>query len=235
MAVLLTDRLEFPNPCHVATPDGLVAVGGDLSVERLMLAYQSGIFPWSAQPVTWWSPDPRAVFEFDRLHFPRTLQRTVKQSVILEENEPLGEAAFGAGFGVTFNRAFRQVIEGCATRRTEGNWISLPFIEAYTRLHEAGHAHSVECWRAGELAGGVYGVAVVGLFAAESMFYRASNASKTALWFLLLRLRERGFALVDIQMLTETTRRLGATPLSRKAYIQRLEHAVNLPVTFVGK
>lgn len=217
---LLDDRIQFPDArdavktgAHV----GLVAVGGDLSVPRLLLAYRSGLFPWTADPVTWWSPDPRGIIELEGFHVPRSLARTLRKG----------------GFEVTFNRAFREVITACAKTRRPGGWISPEFIAAYTALHEAGHAHSVECWRAGELAGGVYGVAVGGLFAGESMFHRADDASKVALFHLVGRLRERGFVLFDTQVVTPVTRQLGATEISRAKYLRRLEAAARVPAMFV--
>jgi leucyl/phenylalanyl-tRNA--protein transferase len=195
-----------------------VAVGGDLSVPRLLLAYRSGIFPWTDNPLTWWSPDPRAIFELDRFHIPRSLARTLRSE----------------RFHITVNRAFRAVIEGCAAPapgRAE-TWISPAFIEAYTALHAAGHAHSVECWQGETLAGGIYGVAVGGLFAGESMFHRVSDASKVALVALVARLRERGFVLFDIQMLTPVTRQLGAVEISRAEYLRRLATAVQRDCRF---
>jgi leucyl/phenylalanyl-tRNA--protein transferase len=206
----LDRRLWFPDP-NTANADGLVAFGGDLSVGRLLLAYRSGIFPWTVQPVTWWSPDPRAIFEFDRFHVPRSLMKIVRRGV----------------FHVTRDKAFRDVMVCCATAPGRGStWISREFIDAYVRLHRYGHAHSVECWLGDELAGGIYGVAVGGLFAGESMFHRVSNASKVALYYLVQHLRERGFVLFDIQMLTPVTRQLGAVAIPREDYLRRLAKAV---------
>ncbi len=217
----LSSELWFPDPRTAARSGrfaGMVALGGDLSVPRLLLAYRSGIFPWTAEPVTWWSPDPRGIFELDGFHVSRSLARVLRSG----------------RFRVTVNRAFRQVMAGCAAPGPgrEGTWISPEFIEAYTRLHAAGHAHSLECWLGDKLAGGIYGVAVGGLFAGESMFHRASDASKVALAHLVERLRARGFALFDIQMLTPITRQLGAVAISRTAYLDRLAAAVVLPCSF---
>ena len=217
--ILLDDRLWFPDACDAIQRGphaGLVAVGGDLSVPRLVLAYRSGLFPWTADPATWWSPDPRGIFELDQFHVPRSLARTLRKG----------------GFEVTFDRAFREVITACAKTRRPGGWISAEFITAYTALHKAGHAHSVECWRAGKLVGGVYGVAVGGLFAGESMFHRADDASKVALFHLVGRLRERGFTLFDTQMVTPVTRQLGATEISRAEYLRRLAAAVTIQAVF---
>jgi leucyl/phenylalanyl-tRNA--protein transferase len=215
--LLLDERLHFPDPRR-ANADGLVAIGGDLSVPRLLLAYRSGIFPWTVKPITWWSPDPRAVFEMDRFHVAHSLAKFMRK-------QP---------FEISVDRAFRQVMEGCAEEAPgrEQSWVTPEFLEAYTQLHERGHAHSVECWRAGELVGGIYGVSIGGLFAGESMFHRLSNASKVALCHLVDRLRERSFALFDIQMVTPATRRLGALEISRAEYLQRLKEAIALQCKF---
>jgi leucyl/phenylalanyl-tRNA--protein transferase len=208
---VLDERLWFPDPCR-ADAEGLVAVGGELSVARLLLAYRSGIFPWTVKPVSWWSPDPRAILELSALHVPRSLKRKLRPGV----------------FEVTQDRAFKQVMEGCAApgrgRRT--TWITSEFLAAYTRLHEQGHAHSVECWQGRRLVGGIYGVAIGGLFAGESMFHRVPDASKVALCSLVDHLRNQGFALFDIQMLTPITERLGGTLIAREAYLERLRGAL---------
>jgi len=210
--VLLTEALEFPALDERSVelgPPGLVALGGDLSVARLLLAYHSGIFPWSVDPITWWSPHQRGIIEFPKFHVGQTLRRVMRQKP----------------FEITVDKAFREVMEGCALTRAQGNWISPQFIDAYTALHEAGHAHSVECWKEGQLAGGIYGVACGGVFAAESMFYRVSNASKVALVSLMEMLRDSGFAFIDIQMVTPTTAAFGASEISRREYLTRLRNA----------
>jgi leucyl/phenylalanyl-tRNA--protein transferase len=218
MSITVLDRrLTFPDP-RSANRDGCVAIGGDLSVPRLLLAYRRGIFPWTVHPITWWSPDPRAILDWDRFRTPRSL------AIILRRET----------FRITTNRAFTRVIETCAApapgrRQT---WISPEFIEAYTRLHQQGHAHSLECWLGDELAGGIYGVAIGGLFAGESMFHRASNASKVALWHLVEHLRTRGFVLFDIQMLTPVTRQVGGIEIPRDEYLRRLARAVECPCAF---
>ena len=221
MPVLLTKRLWFPDPRTAqrgGPHDGLVAVGGDLSVSRLLLAYRNGMFPWTDDPVTWWSPDPRAIFELDRFHASGSLAHVIRKGV----------------FEITIDRAFRQVMEGCARPAPgrESTWISAKFIEAYTALHGLGHAHSVECWQNRQLVGGIYGVSIGGLFAGESMFHRANNASKVALSHLHRHLRERSFGLFDIQLLTPITRQLGATTISRETYLQKLVKAVELRCEF---
>ncbi len=218
MALVLLDRaLSFPNPQR-ADEEGLVAVGGDLSVPRLLLAYRSGIFPWTADPITWWSPDPRAILELQEFHVSRSLSRVLRQET----------------FRATYDEAFEQVITACAAPapgRRE-TWISPEFIAAYTELHRQGDAHSVECWAGNELAGGVYGVAIGGFFAGESMFHRRDNASKVALFHLVDHLKRRGFELFDIQMLTPVTERLGGITIPRLEYLRRLAAAVEKPCQF---
>ena len=214
---VLNQALNFPNPRR-ANAQGLVALGGDLSVDRLLLAYRTGIFPWTVSPISWWSPDPRAILELDKLHVGESLRKILGKGI----------------FEVTIDRAFPEVIANCAARapaRAE-TWITKEFIEAYTRLHERGHAHSLECWQNGELAGGIYGVAMGGFFAGESMFHRASNASKVALCRLVEHLRERGFKLFDIQMLTPVTKQMGGETISREVYLERLEKAVEAACEF---
>jgi leucyl/phenylalanyl-tRNA---protein transferase len=219
--VMLDDRLWFPDPrlAPQAGPEsGLVAIGGDLSPARLLLAYKSGIFPWTERPLTWWSPDPRGIIDLAAFHAPRSLQRIVRRGC----------------FKVTTDRAFRSVIEGCAApaKGRVTTWITSGFVEAYTRLHEAGHAHSVECWQGDSLAGGIYGVAIGGFFAGESMFHRAANASKVALWSLVRRLGEGGFTLFDIQMITPITEQLGGVAVPREDYLCRLNEAIHLERQF---
>lgn len=215
--VLLDKRLGFPDPAR-ADEEGLVAFGGDLSVKRLLLAYRNGIFPWTVHPITWWSPNPRAIFELAAFQPSRRLAQLCRQ-------QP---------FTVTFDRAFREVVCACAEpgRGRESTWITPEFIAAYSELHEIGHAHSVECWQGRTLVGGLYGVQIGGFFAGESMFHRADNASKIALVHLVARLRQRGFALFDIQMLTPATRALGAVEIPRAEYLRRLARAVELPCEF---
>jgi leucyl/phenylalanyl-tRNA---protein transferase len=217
MVKMLDHRLCFPDPRH-ADRQGIVALGGDLSVQRLLLAYRSGIFPWTVDPISWWSPDPRGIIELDQFHVPRSLARFLRQ-------QP---------YTVTRNRAFRRVMEGCATPAPgrERTWITPEFIAAYSRLHKQGHAHSVECWRAGELVGGIYGVSAGGFFAGESMFHRADNASKVVLCALIEHLRARGFALFDVQVLTPITRQLGGVEIPREAYLRRLQAAVAMNCSF---
>jgi leucyl/phenylalanyl-tRNA--protein transferase len=218
MGLTILDRgLRFPDP-RLAEAEGLVAVGGDLSVPRLLLAYRSGLFPWTVEPITWWSPDPRAIFELDGFHVSRSLGRVIRRGV----------------FRITMDRAFGEVMAGCAAPAPgrRGTWITREFVQAYTELHRQGHAHSLECWQGAELAGGIYGVAIGGFFAGESMFHRVSNASKVALFHLVEHLRRRDFGLFDIQMLTPVTAQLGAVNLPREQYLRRLQRAVARERTF---
>jgi leucyl/phenylalanyl-tRNA--protein transferase len=214
---VINQALNFPDP-RLANSKGLVAIGGDLSVERLLLAYRTGIFPWTVSPISWWSPDPRAILELDKLHVGESLGKVIRKGT----------------FEVTMDRAFPQVIENCAARNPSRpeTWITAEFIDAYTRLHERGYAHSLECWRDGELAGGIYGVAIGGLFAGESMFHRASNASKVALYHLVGHLRKRHFRLLDIQMLTPVTKQMGGETIPRDDYLERLGEAVTARCEF---
>jgi leucyl/phenylalanyl-tRNA---protein transferase len=171
-----------PNPPWIppdrADEDGFVGIGGDLRPACLLRAYREGVFPWysEGEPILWWSPDPRAIFELDRLRISRRLLRTVRSG----------------RFQITINRDFPAVIRGCADRPEEGTWITTEMMAAYEELHRLGYAHSVETWQEGELAGGIYGVSIGAFFAAESMFYRRSDASKVALVALAQRLEQRG-------------------------------------------
>ena len=196
---------------------GLVAMGGDLRPATLLRAYRNGVFPWfnANEPILWWSPDPRAIFEFDRFYISRRLARTIR----------------AGKFRLTINQAFRQVMQGCAER--ENTWITADMLEAYTRMHRLGYAHSIEAWRGDELAGGIYGLALGGAFFGESMFHRVSDASNVSLAYLLEYLQFRGFTLFDTQVLTEHTARLGAVLIPRADYLARLKKAQALPATFV--
>ena len=202
-----------------ADEEGLVAVGGDLSPGLLLEAYCCGVFPWFNEdtPILWWSPDPRAVLDLDALHVPHRLQRTLRSG----------------SFQHTLDRAFGAVIRGCADRPGTGTWITPDMIAAYERLHDLGFAHSLEVWQGGELAGGIYGVALGGLFAGESMFTRLRDGSKVALVLLVEHLRQRGYQLFDIQVLTDHTARFGARAIPRRAYLARLERALACEVTFL--
>ena len=220
MSILPPSRF-FP-PAEEADSDGVIGFGGKLTPDWLLDAYRHGIFPWPTgdpgQPVPWCSPDPRAVIELDRFHVPRRLARTCR----------------GQRFQVTLDRDFPGVIRGCATAgdRLGRTWLTLPMMRAYCRLFDLGHAHSVEVWHEGELAGGTYGVAIGGLFGAESMFHRVRDASKVALAALVDHLRRRGYALLDIQQLTPHTEQFGAIEIPRFEYLRRLAEALDRPVAF---
>jgi leucyl/phenylalanyl-tRNA--protein transferase len=206
----LTTLFRFPHP-NTADEDGLVAVGGDLKPGTLLLAYGNGIFPWTTRPLTWWSPDPRAIIPLGGLHVSRSLRKVLR----------------AGGFTVSFDRAFRAVMEGCAEPRTgrKETWISSAFITAYTRLHALGRAHSVEVWQGERLAGGLYGVSIGGFFAGESMFSAVQNASKVALVAMEEKLRLSGFGLFDVQFLTPHLHSMGAIEISRRDYLERLHDA----------
>jgi leucyl/phenylalanyl-tRNA--protein transferase len=220
VVAILTRRLEFP-PATTANRDGLVAVGGDLSTDRLLLAYRSGIFPWPIfddDLMTWFSPDPRAILEPDELRVSRSLQKVLRRQ----------------SFTVTVNRDFAGVIRACAAPAPGrmSTWITRDLLRAYLELHRIGHAHSVECWSNGELAGGLYGVAIGGLFAGESMFSTVSNASKVALVHLVARLRERSYSLLDIQQGTPHMLSMGGKLIPRVAYLARLREALERDCKF---
>lgn len=191
-----------------ARADGVVGIGGDFAPSTVVAAYRQGIFPWPhpEQEHLWFSPDPRAVIELDGLHISRRLARTIGQG----------------RFRVTMNAAFDEVVVLCAERE-EGTWITPAYRDGYGALHRLGWAHSFEVWTAdGSLVGGLYGVAIGGLFGAESMFHRVSDASKVAMAALMQRARESGGGLVDVQVITAHTRRMGAVDISRREYLRRL-------------
>jgi leucyl/phenylalanyl-tRNA---protein transferase len=220
-APLAACRFRFPDPRR-AGAEGLVASGGDLEPSTIITAYRRGIFPWPAEGVDllWWSPDPRAVIPLDGLHVSRRLARTLRQR----------------RFRVTVDADFAAVIAACADRRQEDTWITPPLRAAYERLHALGWAHSVEVWTTdGALAGGLYGLAIGGLFAAESMFHRASDASKVAVVALVQQCRAAGMDLLDVQMPSPHLASMGAVTMPRKEYLRRvtevIDHAVNFTVT----
>ncbi len=202
--------LAFPDPRR-ADEDGLLAVGGDLSVARLLLAYESGVFPWYGPelPPLWWSPDPRGVIEVEDLHVSRSMRRILLRG----------------DFEITWNRAFYDVMHACGQERDTGTWILPELEQAYGALHQLGHAHSVEVWTRGQLVGGLYGVQRGALFAAESMFHRLRNASKVALIAAVRSLFARGIELFDVQFTTPHLLSLGARDVSRDEYLERLAAA----------
>ncbi|MCE5335351.1 MAG: leucyl/phenylalanyl-tRNA--protein transferase [Desulfobacteraceae bacterium] len=210
----LTDRLVFPHP-SLADPGGLLAVGGDLSAGRLLLAYANGIFPWYSEPspILWWSPDPRLVLFPDELRVSHSLRRVLRKGV----------------FSVTVDAAFEQVIDACAFVRTSRGgetWITPEMIDAYVQLHRLGYAHSVESWRDGELAGGLYGIALGRAFFGESMFMRVTDASKVAFVHLVELAQERGFCFIDCQTTTSHLQNFGAREIPRSEFLIRLSLAL---------
>lgn len=211
--------LAFPDP-RTADDEGLVAIGGDLRVERLLLAYERGIFPWYDRglPPLWWSPNPRAVMDPERLHVSRSLRRRARRT----------------DYTLSWNRAFRRVVTECGRQRAQGTWVLPEMIDAYTALHREGHAHSIEVWVGDELAGGLYGVQRGALFAAESMFHRRTGASKLALIACVTSLFRAGTELFDVQFLTDHLASLGAYVVDRDQYLERLADACRKPVDLLG-
>ncbi len=213
----LTAEIVFPPPDH-AEPDGLLAVGGDLRAERLLLAYRLGIFPWysDGQPVLWWSPDPRIILEPGEFHISRRLGQTIKKGI----------------FKVTFDRAFAEVIRACAAsprKGQHGTWITTEMMEAYICLHQMGFAHSAESWLDGELVGGIYGISLGRCFFGESMFFSQTNASKVALATLVQQLITWDFHMIDAQVTSEHLIRLGAKEVPRHIFLQRLQATLRHP------
>lgn len=214
---LLSDTIEFPPP-HLATEDGLLAVGGDLSQKRLLLAYRMGIFPWFSnnEPILWWSPDPRFVLYPHEIKVSKTLKKVIKKDM----------------FSVTMDLAFNEVINQCAQVRlgkNQGTWIVKDMIDAYCNLHESGFAHSVEVWLQGDLVGGLYGVSLGMCFFGESMFTLVSNASNVGLVKLVEHLKELSFDLIDCQVPTEHLIRFGARQIPRMRFLNQLKKSLNAP------
>ena len=213
----LVEEPIFPPPDY-ADPSGLLAVGGDLSNERLLEAYRLGIFPWYSddQPILWWSPDPRLVLDLNDFKISRSLRKTLKREV----------------FQVTLDHAFEEVIRACAVVPREaqnGTWITDEMLKAYVNLHGLGYAHSVESWLGGKLAGGLYGVSLGKCFFGESMFHLKTDASKVALAALVEKLKSWDFHFIDSQMTTEHMLRLGAKELPRRIFLKRLQSALRYP------
>jgi leucyl/phenylalanyl-tRNA--protein transferase len=218
----LSEDLVFPS-AHLASKEGLLAVGGDLTRRRLLLAYSLGIFPWysAGEPILWWSPDPRLVLYPDELKVSRSLNKVINKGT----------------FKVTVDCAFESVINDCARVRlenNEGTWIVDEMAKAYCSLHESGFAHSVEAWSNDRLAGGLYGVSLGNCFFGESMFTRVSNASKVAFVALVKHLRTLNFALIDCQITTGHLTRFGARQISRARYLDELGRTLKAP-TLKGK
>lgn len=226
--LLPDDEIIFPPP-HLATAEGILAVGGDLSTERLLNAYKNGIFPWfnPGEPILWWSPDPRFVL------YPSDLRVTKSMRPYFNQQK----------FKVTFDRAFDQVIRACQVRASEserrqraiGSWITPEMIRAYESLHEAGHGHSVEVWEDENLVGGLYGLAIGKVFFGESMFTKVSNASKFGFITLVRWLEQQGFVLIDCQQKTPHLASLGAKSIPRSDFLVQLERLVEANEPSPGK
>lgn len=214
----LSNNTPFPPLGYaLAEPNGLLAIGGDLSEKRLLSAYRQGIFPWfsAGEPVLWWSPDPRMVLFPDELKISRSLGKRLKHN----------------DYEIRFDTAFHEVMLACAESGRpgqDGTWITDEIIEGYCRLHELGYAHSAETWIDGQLTGGLYGVAIGKMFYGESMFHRVTDASKLAFVHWVQHLQAQGFGLIDCQMKTSHLASLGAREISRAEFSQRLAELVNL-------
>jgi len=225
--IYLLDRespdAEFPDPAEAEQdPNGLLAIGGDLSSERLLMAYQRGIFPWFSvgQPLLWWSPNPRMVLLPRDLRISRSLRKSIRRK----------------RFEVSMDQAFDQVIHGCSQPRPneQGTWLVPEMMEAYGRLHQLGHAHSVETWLDGDLVGGLYGVAMGKIFFGESMFSRATDTSKIALVFLVDCIARWGYEMVDCQVYTEHLETLGAKQIPRTEFQRTVEAGTRKPADDVN-
>ncbi|HKK32530.1 MAG TPA: leucyl/phenylalanyl-tRNA--protein transferase [Desulfomicrobiaceae bacterium] len=217
MVYSLPEELVFPHP-SLAEPDGLLAVGGDLSVDRLVLAYANGIFPWYAEnsPILWWSPDPRLILLPGDVHVPRSLRRVLNQG----------------RFQITADKAFDRVVRNCAkVDRNEGygTWLVPEMIAAYEELHRIGLAHSFEAWHDGALVGGLYGVALGRAFFGESMFHLVADSSKVAFVSAAAMLARRGYELIDCQQTTAHLLRFGGFETDRADFLDRVERALKHP------
>ena len=210
----LSERLDFP-PAWLARSDGLLCIGGDLSAQRILLAYEKGIFPWFSEnePILWWSPDPRLVLFPENIKVSRSLKKTIKKNT----------------FHLTMDHAFEETILSCAKpRRKEyaGTWLVEEMIEAYIQLHKLGYAHSIETWKDDRLVGGLYGICLGGIFFGESMFSFEDDASKTALTALASHLEQHRFDLIDCQVTTNHLLSMGATEISRNTYLDIIQRSI---------
>ena len=214
--------LSFPHP-ELANEDGILAIGGDLSVDRLLTAYRLGLFPWynPEDPILWWSPDPRFVL------FPEELKVAKSMRPYFNQQK----------FHATFDQNFEAVIKGCQQQKRQGQsggtWISEEIIESYIQLHQAGYAHSVEVWEEEKLVGGLYGIAIGKIFFGESMFSKASNASKFGFISMVHQLRKKGFWMIDCQQETEHMKSLGGRAIPRRAFLDYMQKNES-ESTFVG-
>lgn len=215
------DNLHFPDPAQaLEDPDGLVALGGDLSPERILAAYRLGIFPWfnPGDPILWWSPNPRTVVYPEQLHISKSLRKTLRQRI----------------YRITFDHCFEQVMRACATPRpyADGTWISEEIIAGYTALHKQGVAHSVEVWQGDNLVGGLYGMALGRIFFGESMFSCADNASKVGFAHLVRQLRQWDFQLIDCQVANDHLFSLGAVEIPREEFQRMLVNFAHEPAVY---
>ena len=218
LSLLDPDIIAFPDTSSaLQDPNGLLAVGGDLTPDWLLAAYRRGIFPWFSddQPILWWSPSPRCIVLPTETDFSRSLKKVIRQG----------------RYQVTFNQAFEQVLDGCAAPRAQepGTWITHDMREAYLTMHDLGHAQSVETWQGDELVGGLYGLAIGEVFFGESMFHRATNASKVAFAHLVRQLQQWGCSLIDCQVSNPHLLSLGATEVPREKFEQLLSDGVARP------
>lgn len=219
LTVLDEQSLVFPNSEKaLIEPNGLLAVGGDLTAKRLINAYKSGIFPWyeKDQPILWWSPNPRSVLKPEWLHISRSLKKTLKQKL----------------FHITYDKQFNQVIQACREPRaySDDTWITNQMINAYINLHKLGHAHSVEVWKDDQLVGGLYGIAMGRVFFGESMFSLYNNASKVALCYLVTKLQSLNFQLIDCQVHSAHIASLGAKEIPRTNFLNILNDLIDNPL-----
>lgn len=210
----LSDDLVFPHP-SLSEEDGLLAIEGDLSTQRLLLAYSNGIFPWFSddEPILWWSPDPRFVVYPKDIRISHSMKKSLKKNT----------------YRISFDTCFRDVISYCSNIRKEtGTWITSEMIEAYCKLHELGFAHSVESWFEDKLVGGLYGISIGKCFFGESMFSTMDNASKTAFITLSKVLEEKGFLMIDCQVYTSHLESLGAVNVSRDNFLELLKKGISM-------
>ncbi|MEI8648532.1 leucyl/phenylalanyl-tRNA--protein transferase [Paraglaciecola sp. Hal342] len=215
----LDRSLHFLSPAQaLSDPPGLLAFGGDLSVNRLIHAYQQGIFPWfsSNEPILWWSPDPRGILPLENFNVSKSLKKFIRKTP----------------FRVTVNTQFAQVIYACAnvTRQSSGTWITDEMINAYIQLYRSGYAQSIEVWDDETLVGGLYGVTPGNLFCGESMFHYATNASKLAMFYLVELLRQNGSEFIDCQLQNEHLESLGCIEIPRTAFLSKLKAVVKEPI-----
>ncbi|MEN8904324.1 MAG: leucyl/phenylalanyl-tRNA--protein transferase [Clostridiales bacterium] len=208
----LTEELVFPHP-SLAEDEGVLAVGGDLSVDRLLLAYKNGIFPWYSdnQPIIWWSPDPRFVLFPKKIKISKSMKKVIRKNI----------------FKITYDNCFSEVINKCMELRIDSTWITDEMLIAYINLHKMGFAHSVEVWKNNKLVGGLYGVSIGKCFFGESMFSTESNSSKYALIHMAKKLDERDFLIIDCQQETEHLRTLGSESIPREAFLNIIKEGTN--------